>query len=39
MKATFMTPVVQAEGMNATGLRVPSEAVAAWARGRSPRSR
>ena len=37
MKATFMTPVVQAEGMNATGLRVPSEAVAAMGAGKKPK--
>jgi hypothetical protein len=28
MKATFTTTVIQAEGKNATGLRVPAEAIA-----------
>jgi hypothetical protein len=36
MKATFSTPVVQAEGLNATGLRVPAEAVAALGAGKRP---
>ncbi len=37
MKATFVTPVVQAEDMNATGLRVPAEAVAALGTGKRPK--
>ena len=37
MKATFTTLVVQAEGMNATGLRVPAEAVAALGTGKRPK--
>jgi antitoxin component of MazEF toxin-antitoxin module len=37
MKATFMTPVVQAEDVNATGLRVPAEAVAALGAGKKPK--
>ena len=37
MKATFTTPVVQAEGKNATGLRVPAEAVAALGTQKRPK--
>ena len=37
MKATFMTPVVQAEDSNATGLRVPAEAVAELGAGKRPK--
>ncbi len=37
MKATFTTPVVQAEGSNATGLRVPAEAVVALGAGKRPK--
>jgi hypothetical protein len=37
MKATFMTPVVQEKDMNATGLRVPAEAVAAMGAGKKPK--
>ncbi|HLA43508.1 MAG TPA: YdeI/OmpD-associated family protein, partial [Aggregatilineales bacterium] len=36
MKATFTTIVVQEEGKNATGLRVPAEAVAALGTGKKP---
>ena len=34
---TFVTTVTQEEGMNATGLPVPAEAVAALGRGKKPR--
>ena len=34
MKATFTTTVAQAEGKNATGLRVPAEAIAALSKQR-----
>ena len=37
MKAIFTTPVMQEEGMNATGLRVPAEAVAALGAGKKPK--
>lgn len=37
MKATFTSPVVQEEGMNATGLRVPADAVAAMGSGKRPK--
>jgi len=37
MKATFTTPVVQAEDSNATGLRVPTEAIAALSAGKRPK--
>jgi len=37
MKATFTTPVVQAEDSNATGLRVPAEAIAALGAGKRPK--
>jgi hypothetical protein len=36
MKATFTTTVVRAEGKNATGLRVPAEAVAAMGTKKRP---
>jgi hypothetical protein len=36
MKATFTTTVIQAEGKNATGLRVPAEAVAAMGTKKRP---
>ena len=36
MKATFRTIVAQEEGMNATGLRVPTEAVAVLRKGKKP---
>lgn len=36
MKATYTTTVLQAEGMNATGLQVPPEVVAALGRGKKP---
>ena len=36
MKATFTTPVVQAEDSNATGLRVPAAVVAALGVGKRP---
>ena len=37
MKATFTTIVVQEEGMNATGLPVPADAVAAMGAGKRPK--
>jgi hypothetical protein len=37
MQATFTTIVEQAEGKNATGLRVPAEAVAALGTGKRPK--
>jgi hypothetical protein len=37
MKTTFTTTVDQAEGMNATGLRVPAEAVAALGKQKRPK--
>jgi hypothetical protein len=37
MKTTFTTTVTQAEGMNATGLPVPAEAVAALGSGKRPK--
>ena len=37
MKATFTTPVVQAEDSNATGLRVPAEVIAALGAGKRPK--
>jgi hypothetical protein len=37
VRATFTTPVVQAEDVNATGLRVPAEAVAALGAGKRPK--
>lgn len=37
MKATFTTTVAQAEGKNATGLRVPAEAIAALGAGKKPK--
>jgi hypothetical protein len=37
MKTTFTTTVTQAEGMNATGLPVPAEAVAALGTGKRPK--
>ena len=37
MKATFTTTVVQEEGMNATGIPVPAEAVAALGTGKRPK--
>ena len=37
MKTTFMTTLLQAEGMNATGLRVPAEAVAALGSHKRPK--
>ena len=36
MKTTFTTTVDLAEGINATGLRVPAEAVAALGKGKKP---
>ena len=36
MKTTFTTTVTQAEGLNATGLPVPVEAVAALGKGKKP---
>lgn len=39
MKAIFATPVVQEEGMNATGLPVPADAVAAMGTGKRPKVR
>lgn len=37
MKTTFTTTVVQAEGKNATGLRVPSETIAALGNTKRPK--
>ena len=37
MKTTFSTTVTQAEGMNATGLPVPAEAVAALGTSKRPK--
>lgn len=37
MKATFTTPVVKADDVNATGLRVPAEAVAALGKQKRPK--
>jgi len=37
MKATFTTPVVQAEDSNATGLRVPAEVIAELGAGKRPK--
>lgn len=37
MKQTFTTTVLQAEGLNATGLRVPEEVVAAFGQGKKPK--
>lgn len=37
MKATFTTPVVKADDLNATGLRVPAEAVAALGKQKRPK--
>ncbi len=37
MKATFSTTVTQAEGMNATGLPVPAEAIAALGTSKRPK--
>ena len=37
MKATFTTTVMQEEGMNATGIPVPAEAVAALGTGKRPK--
>jgi len=37
MKTTFTTTVTQEEGMNATGLPVPAEAVAALSSGKRPK--
>ena len=39
MKATFPTIVTQEEGMNATGLPVPADAVAAMGTGKRPKVR
>ena len=37
MKETYTTTVLQAEGMNATGLSVPAEVVAAFGQGKRPK--
>lgn len=37
MTATFTTTIVQEEGMNATGLPVPADAVAAMSAGKKPK--
>jgi hypothetical protein len=37
MKATFTTTLLQAEGKNATGLRVPAEAIAALGTQKRPK--
>ncbi len=36
MKSTFTTTVLQEEGMNATGIRVPAEVVEALGKGKKP---
>ena len=36
MKATFTTTITKAEGLNATGIRVPVEAVEAMGKGKKP---
>ena len=36
MKATFTTTIFQAEGLNATGIRVPPEVVASLGKGKKP---
>lgn len=36
MKATFSTTVLQAEGKNATGLRIPAEVIAALSASKKP---
>lgn len=36
MKTVFTTTVTQAEGLNATGLPVPAEAIAALGKGKKP---
>lgn len=36
MKVTFTTTLLQAEGMNATGIQVPAETVAALGKGKRP---
>ncbi len=37
MKATFTTQVIKDDKVNATGLRVPAEAVAAMGSGKKPK--
>lgn len=37
MKQTYTTTILQAEGMNATGLSVPPEIVAAFGKGKRPK--
>jgi hypothetical protein len=37
MQATFTTAVTQEEGMNATGLPIPADAIAALASGKRPK--
>lgn len=37
MKTTFTTTITQAEGLNATGIRVPDEAIAVLASGKRPK--
>lgn len=37
MKATFTTPVLKDDKVNATGLRVPAEAIAALRAGKKPK--
>jgi hypothetical protein len=37
MKETYTTTVLQAEGLNATGLSVPDEVVAAFGKGKRPK--
>jgi hypothetical protein len=36
MKATFTTTIIQAEGMNATGIRVPPDVIEALGKGKKP---
>lgn len=37
MKTTFTTTILQEEGMNATGIRVPDEAIAVLGSGKRPK--
>jgi hypothetical protein len=36
MKATFTTTITKAEGLNATGIRVPADAIEALGKGKKP---
>ena len=37
MKSTFSTTILKAEGLNATGIQVPAESVAALGQGKKPK--